>query len=465
MLRKFGIGIAVIAAIAVLTAAVLPYFIGRRAESEFKAQLALFNARQPGVQLQLQSYRRGFYSSEATLAVTPGVGMPPQSVQAWALLLGSGPATPEIHVHIYHGPIPFAAFASHPVDLTPVLGTLEFRGADLPGGSFLGTLKLDVYAVRYFNGHTLARIRVPPGVFNLGMMSTRWQGGELHLWISRGDDRLGFNGSFGPTRLSLENPRSATVYNSTLQDLQFAGERTRVADSVWIGHSQGRWGGLDIQANGALLAHLGSWRWQDRSTVSADHKWFSASLDSAQRGGSIRGWRWSDLTTHAALQHLDVRGLDLLLQQARRMPPAASLEAQQSSLVQLLAALAGAVNPQTDGDLRIALTAADGRFTTDAHLQFDAAAANAQGAYTGPALKQALEMQADIDFSGKLVSGFAVQVMGQDAAQEITQTLQDWLNRGLLQARAGGVYHAHVEWRGGRLTVNGQAPNTRGKRI
>jgi uncharacterized protein YdgA (DUF945 family) len=465
MLRKLGIGIAVIAATAVLAVAVSPYFVGRRAESEFKAQLALFNARQPGVQLQLQSYRRGFYSSEAKLAVTPGVGTPPQSLQVWALLLGSGPATPEIHLHIYHGPIPFAAFASQPVNLTPVLGALEFLGADLPGGSFLGTLKLDVYAVRYFSGRTSARVRLPPGVFNLGMMSTRWQGGELDLGISRGDDHLSFNGSFGPTRLSFENPRSATIYNSTLRDLQFAGERTRVTDSVWIGHSEGSWDGLEVRANGALLAHLGPWRWHDRSTVSTDRRWFGASLDSEQHGGSIRGWHWSDLTTHAALQHLDVHGLELFLQQARRMQPAANMQVQQNSLAQLLAALAAVVKPQTDGNLRIALTAADGNFTTRAHLQFDAAAADAHVAYTGPTLEQTLDLQADIDFSGKLVSGFAAQVIGQDAAQKTTQTLQNWLNRGLLQARAGGAYHAHLAWRGGRLEVNGQTPNTGGKQI
>lgn len=465
MLRKLGVSVAILVAIGVVLALVSPYFVGRRAESEFKNQLALYDARQPGVRLQLESYQRGFYSSEATLALVPGIGMPPESVRVWAFLLGSGPTAPEIHLHVYHGPIPFAAFTSHPVNLTPVLGAVEFRGADLPSGAFLGALKLDVYAVRYFNGRSFASFSVPPGTFNLGMLSTHWQGGSAGLAINSGNEHFVYNGAFGPTQLSFENPRSATVYNATLQDMMFSGDRTRITNALWIGHSQGSWGGFDIRANGMLIAQVGTWQWTGQSNVSADHKWLETSLDSQQHGGSIRSWHWSELTTHSAFQNLDVNGFDQFIQQARHMQPAPNVEAQRDALAQLWSALAVVVKPQTHGDFRIAVTAPDGRFTAHAGLQFDAAVADAAGVYTDATLSKAVDCEADIGFSSKLVNGFATQVMGQDAAQKIMQTLQDWLSQGLLQASAGGGYHAHIVWRAGQLKVNGQTPNLGGKQI
>ena len=101
----------IFAAIVLIVAAALvaPYFVGRTAESHFKALVADFDAQNSGFVVKVDSYHRGFYSSEATLSIKPLAGISDRGLRIWSLLLGKR-GTPEFKLHINHGPIPLAAF-------------------------------------------------------------------------------------------------------------------------------------------------------------------------------------------------------------------------------------------------------------------------------------------------------------------------------------------------------------------
>ena len=119
MKRRIGIGLAVIALIIVIAAAAAPYFVGRAAESSFKSYIADINAHHSGVIVQVDSYQRGFYSSEVKLSFTLQTGVAPRAMRLWAIMLGRRGKS-QFDLRINHGPIAFSAFGKRKLDLRTV---------------------------------------------------------------------------------------------------------------------------------------------------------------------------------------------------------------------------------------------------------------------------------------------------------------------------------------------------------
>lgn len=178
MKRRIGMGLATIVVVIIVAAAVAPYFVGRAAESNFKARIAYINAHHVGFVVHIDSYRRGFYSSEAKLSFTPQASMTPRAMQVWSIFLGSR-GTPQFDLRINHGPIAFAAFGSGHVSFVPMLYTAEFQGSKLPPASIAGIFKPDVYVRQYFDGSTNTTLSVPPGRYSLGVFGATWQGAHM----------------------------------------------------------------------------------------------------------------------------------------------------------------------------------------------------------------------------------------------------------------------------------------------
>ncbi len=259
MQRRIGISFVVSVIIIVIAVAVAPYFVGRAAESSFKSRIADINAHHPSVIVQVDSYQRGFYSSEVKLSFTPQAGMAPRALRLWSIMLGSR-GKPQFDLRIDHGPIPFAAFGNGHMSFLPVLYSAEFRGDKLPPSSILGIFKPDVYIRQYFTGGTRSTLSVPPGRYSLGVFEATWQGGQVTAGLDSAQNRVHYSGSIAPIQYQFQNPKSAENYNGSLQGsfqgYTFSGDKRRTKYDFWVGTDQATFKGAEFKTNGKQVAKL-----------------------------------------------------------------------------------------------------------------------------------------------------------------------------------------------------------------
>ncbi|MDN5863838.1 MAG: YdgA family protein [Gammaproteobacteria bacterium] len=457
MFKRIGIALAVIVVIIVAAAAIAPYFVGGAAETGFRHQVAWLNSQlaDRGLSLHVVSYDRGFYGSDADIAlsVSPG-GMSERKAKMWAILFGSS-GKPVFHLHINHGPIPFDAFGRGHWNFMPVLYTAGFQGKSLPAASLLGALKPGLYVIQYFDGSTHSRLTVPPGRARRGVGDAKWQGGFLVADVNAARDQAHYAGVIEPVTFQMVKPESRHAYGGKFQGLNFSAALRKAAHGFWVGTGHYAFAGLTVSKDGAQSVKLASGRARGETSETGNGKWLNSSARGELDGGVIRGWEFSELTVGYKLEKLDARGLRLALDAIRQRADSASTQGQaaKAQLGRSLPLLALAVKPETTASLGLRLVAPSG----SASLAIRAGFAPSAGARTGAGsglLRNAV-VQIALRFDRELVDDFHTQVLGAPDSASFNQAIQVQVDRGYLQEK-GGSYRAVIRYEGGMVTINGK---------
>lgn len=453
MKRRILTAILGLVVLLVAAALVAPYFVGRAAESSFKARVASYDAHHPQVLVHVDSYKRGFYSSVATLSLEPQAGMSGRAMEVWSILLGSQGA-PQFTLRINHGPIAIGAFGRGHVSFVPVLYTADFQGNDLPPMSVLGIFKPEVYSVRYFDGAVDSTVTVPPGRYSMGVFGLTWQG--MHFsGESNGDfSAWRYHGTVAPLQYQASDPKSGTSYSGRIQGFSFSGRRHRAAHDFWVGKGRTTFDGATFEVNGEQVATLKRGAGHSTASLSGDGQWLAASAALDQEGGTLKGWPFSQLTLQESARRVDAAALRRLLDQVHEL---AGDSGDDEAKVDAVMPLVSATLAQARAEAGLKIVAPDGQLSIDFQAMLDAdpaPAASAAGAEA--ALLNRLDMQAKVDFDRKLLDGFARHVLGgEPAAQRIDRLLDGWKAQGLIDESAGHG-HSDIVYRGGVLKINGQ---------
>ncbi len=464
--RRIGIGIFAVIIIIVAAAAVAPYFVGRAAESNFKAEVAYANARYPNVVVHVDSYHRGFYSSEADLSFAAGEGATGDTAErVWQLLFGSGMSATKIHLRINHGPIPFAAFGDGHVSFMPVLYSADFRGESASSLSLIAVLKPDAYVVQSFTGSTDTTLTIPPGKFNLGPLTTTWQGGRFSDSLNSAHDRMHYSGEIKAFGFRYQDAKTGKNYGGSFKGFDMSGTKSQAGHGFWTGEDRVTSKGAQFDQGNKPTVTLAGSDYRGGTSETPDGKWLSASGQWQQQGGQVLGWSWSSLDIQGSLGKIDAAGLHRAMEELRAAQQRGEKVSESSSLALLYSALPKAIKPETQGNLKLVLDAPDGNVNINLSGGFDAplpAAAAASAGSSGAALlAQRADWHLTVDFDRKLVDGFSTQILGgAPAAQSVDQTIAQWQKQGYLQADAdGGRYHSDIVYRADVLTINGHAVN------
>ncbi len=443
----------IFAAIVLIVAAALvaPYFVGRTAESHFKALVADFDAQNSGFVVKVDSYHRGFYSSEATLSIKPLAGISDRGLRIWSLLLGKR-GTPEFKLHINHGPIPLAAFGRGHISFMPVLYTAEFRGDKLPPMSILGIFKPELYTTTYFDGSRHTTVTVPPGRYSVGVFGVTWDG--LHLQVD-GDNaytHMKYRLGIGPLHYQAENPSTGDTYSGEIKGLKLSGTRKLAPHDFWVGRGHSSFKGGDFSINGKRTVSLREGSGQSTLRETQNGRWLDSTAVLTQQGGTIKGWPFSRLDISESLLHIDAGALRGMLDRMRK----------QTADIQDPLAKLGGMTPLLDqafgsaqGHVSLELDAPDGRLSADAKVTLDQPAPSAATAAPA-ALVNRINVGVSLDFDRKLVDSFSKYVLGgRQAQQTVDMVLDEWLKEGLLKPEKPGRYQSDISYRGGVLTING----------
>ncbi|MGH8127347.1 MAG: DUF945 family protein [Gammaproteobacteria bacterium] len=452
MKRRIGISLAIIIAIIVIAAAVAPYFVGRAAESNFKSRIAYINSHHTGYVVQVDSYRRGFYSSEAVLSVTPQASMAPRAMQMWSIFLGSR-GNPQFDLRINHGPITFAAFGSGHVNFMPVLYSAEFKGAKLPPASIVGIFKPDVYIRQFFGGSIHSTLSVPPGRYSLGVFGATWQGAQMTAQTNGAQDHVRFSGSIAPIQYQAQNPKSGKSYSGTLQGFTFSGDTRRAKYDFWTGTNQATFKGAEFKVNGKQIAKLAAGESHGETDESADGHWGGSSV-STQQGGTIKGWQYSKLTLNEKVSHIDAAAMRQFFDQLNAVAKSTGVDAGKDAVKGTLPVLGRAL-ASAQATASLGLAAPDGRLDVGARVTFDATPPAATASGTAELLER-INARVTVDFNRKLVDGFNTQVLGgANAAQIVDHVLDQWQKQGYLKTGSDGREHSVLTYRAGVFSING----------
>lgn len=454
MKRRILVGIAAVIALVFIAAAVAPYFVGRAAESSFKARIARINARHPGVTVHVDSYHRGFYSSEARLSLSPDSNMSPRAMRLWAIFLGSQ-GKPEFDLRINHGPIAFAAFGDGHVSFVPVLYSAEFRGDKLPPMSILGIFKPDVYMRQYFDGAVASTLSVPPGRYSMGVFGATWQGARLDASVNGAGDEVHYSGSIDPIEYQAQNPDNGENYSGKIEGFTVSGDKRQSKHDFWTGRSESTFKGARFKVDGKEVVQLGDGRGHSELSEEGDGKWLGGNASFTQHGGTIKGWKFSRFVMHESVSHVDAATLRRFFDELDTAGGTGGARADKEALDTALPILGQALAP-AHATARLALRAPDGRFDVTAGAAFNAAAPSA----TAPqafALLDRVDARATLDFDRKLVDSFSTRVLGGPAAaQSVDRVLDQWEKQGYLKTGSDGREHSELTYHAGEFSINGQ---------
>lgn len=441
-MKKTLVAFGALIVLAVAAALVAPYFVGVRAESAFRADVADLNARNTEFQLAVTEYRRGFYSSQATVQVRARTAAQDRFVQ---LLLGSS-GTPEIHVHIDHGPIAIAALSRH-FNLAPVLFRARVTTGNLPPLSLLGALKPVIRAEAWLTGGDRISAYVPPGQLGVGVAGAKWHGAHATVDVDSTRTRMRYAVRIEPVDFEAMDPDSGRTVRGTLQPISWSGRRHRAVHGLWIGRGEVHARGLTVTNGGEPLARIAAGRGTVSSDESGDGRWLDWRVDGTQTGGVLRGWKWSHLEFEASAEKLDAAGVAAVMH--RLDAGAAAATSNPSAFFPAVAA--SAVTAQTNATLHLRLVADEGEARADGTLEFAATAAAPAAASPLGNTRGRLE----VSFPTALVPDFAGTVMSAEARAEAEQHLAVLVRTGYLDVAPGGLYTATVAWTPHALTVNG----------
>lgn len=459
MLRRIGLGILFLIVIIVAAAAIAPYFVGRAAEKDFRNQIAYINSRYPQVIVRVDSYHRGFYSSEAKLSFAAGEGGNGNtSERVWELLFGGNISTTKIHLRINHGPIPFAAFGGGHVNFMPVLYTASFRGEQASSLSLIGVLKPEVYAVEYFTGSTNTTLTVPPGKFATGPAAVTWQGGHFEDGLNSAHDRMHYSGEIKQFGFKYQDVKAGKNYSGTLQGFALSGDKHQAKHDFWTGTDRATFKGAEFKVNGKQIAKFAAGRGHHETVEAGDGRWLGISIALAQQGGTIEGWPYSKLMLNERVSHIDAAAARQFFDQLNAVMKTAGSEKEKDALKKIMPFQLRAFSP-AQATASLALAAPDGRLDIGAKASFDVAppAATVSGM---AAYLDRLDARVTLAFDRKLVDGFSLKVLGAPSQQSVDRVLEQWQKQGYLRAGSTGRYHSEIVYRAGMLRINGRTLST-----
>lgn len=452
MVKRIGIAVAAVIVIIVVAAAIAPYFVGLAAESAFKDQVALANARYPAVHIEVQAYDRGFYGSEATLSVSGSAQMPAKTRRLWAILLGSGGKAGTFHMHISHGPIPFADFGGDQWSVMPVLYTASFRGNKLPPMSIIGAFKPQLHVERYFSGALQTTLTVPPGRFSLGVFDATWEGGQMVVNLDSGRENMHMQARMKPVHYQFQDPEEGENFTGTLHGFSGYSDKHKVEHDFWVGQTRWTYKGSEYKENGEANLILSPSTLRSRTQVSGEGRWLGGAFHLAQIGGQLHGWDWTTLSLDGSISKINALGLRQAIDAMEEAPGSRDIF-DMDNVEMLYMAIPKALTPDTQGALNLVLSAPDGQ--AELHVTLDFKAPKAAPITRGLGLGTHADLTINLDVDHRLVNSFSTEVLGASSSASVYSALQKQVDKGYLTSR-DGAYHSTIRYRSGVLTVNGK---------
>lgn len=393
-----------------------PVVVGFQAKQAYYAAVAQLAA--SGLTAQVLTYRQGWFSSDATIAV------------------GTHRMQTVLAERINHGPYPIWTgwFSAMPVaavvDSQPASGP----GATLPGDLLLRTIV-------YFNGRSRTRVSMPP----------RTVSGAVG-----GANFLGLDGEIDPLpdrlRVYLHSPGvvGPGLVGWSMTELTFNGDWRLAQGSIWTGDSEttireisvnlpGKRGGSFqlVDANTASALNDGLLKFQGALRIS------SAVLGGERVGSTSLVWELGKIDP-AAIEAWNRRAQAL---QGKKVDKQALMAAAQSELGDFAMALA-AKGPQLKSDFTMAV--ADGNVTANLNISIMPPALGTAPARP-PAQSVLMTIVNQQVFSKATIqapSSFVDRVAG---AQKVNR----WIQARTL-VKDGSQYVLKADFAGGKLTINGK---------
>jgi uncharacterized protein YdgA (DUF945 family) len=407
-------------AIAVLALFVLsPFLVGFQAKQAYNAVVDQLAA--SGLTAQVLTYRQGWFSSDATIAVgTHGM----QTVLA---------------ERINHGPYPiWTGWFS----VMPVAAVVDSQPAPGPGGA-ASVLPADLLlrTVVYFNGRSRTRVTMPPRTIT---------------GVVGGANFLGLDGEIDPlqdrVRVYLHSPGIVGLgpVGWSMTEFVFNGDWRLRQGNIWTGGSEttireiggglpgGRGVSLQlVDAKTASALNDGMLKYQGALKIS------SAMLGGERVGNISLVWELGKIDP-AAIDAWNRRAQAL---QGKKLDKQALMAAAQSGLADFATALA-AKGPQLKSDFTMAVP--DGNVAANLNISIMPPASGAALAQP-PAQSVLMAIVKEQVFSRATVqapSSFVDRVAGADK-------VNGWIQARTL-VKDGSQYLLKADFAGGKLTVNGK---------
>lgn len=455
-MKRRVIAVALVGVLLVVVAAVvLPYFVGGIAEGRLKATVSQYNAHDNRFKIKIDAYRRGFYSSQATLSLLPRSTMLPQDLRLWDLMTGRRKAL-EFKLRIDQGPIAFGGFLQGHVSLVPVLYTVELRGYNLPRASVLGTIKPRAYAKVYFGGASSILIAVPRGHLKWRQGQFAWQAIQVHVTGKFNDAHRDYRVLVTPLRYQVETGENGTSCNGVINGFASTTKQKIGPEDFWIGNTNSRFDGAELKCDGKLIMLFKSGHGHSSLNASDGGRQLDGSSEVIQHGGRIKAWHFTELRIKETVKHVNAavlrRSIETLRANAyNAQPNPAEFGAR---LFALERSLEG-----TQLQATVAITSPHGKVTVDGRMALIQPAPQGVGS-ADPVNVFLRQVTATVNFSfnRQTVDSFCVQALGGDAVREkVDRQLDAWVHEGLLRVSPNGLYQARVVYRRGIATVNGKA--------
>ncbi len=310
-MKKVIIAVLVLLALVLL---IMPGAVGVLAENQFRALSGNLDSEAPGLQLLIEDYERGWFSSRARYRLSLEQPVMEASLKE---VLDEFPGMPALvnEAEIFHGPILFAALGREGVSLAPVLAQSFDEISIAPGDNELITLPARVItrlAIAGPHSNHISVARYQHAFDQAGGAGTlTWGGMNLRTHFNAELNHVAVEGQIDSIDISsdkfLFRAGPVTVHS----------QNSLTEYGLWVGDGQLTWAGMRLDASDKAAFAMGELVAEADSNIKAGkmHQGLQVSLADI----SINGWQGGPGKLVFSAEKLDAKALGKLVDLLRQL--------------------------------------------------------------------------------------------------------------------------------------------------
>jgi len=195
-MKRWLVALLVVLALVIL---VSPGIIGKLAEQNMQENIQWAEEESPGVQIETESFDRGWFSSVGRHRVSLDGSQFAEAVGKYTEATGN-PETPSliIDTRMDHGIVPISSLSREAGSLAPGLASTISTFLLDPGNGKAVALPGTLYSDVALGGASTSRLSLEAGEFSINGGSASWDGADLAIYNNRSTGEFSINGVIEP---------------------------------------------------------------------------------------------------------------------------------------------------------------------------------------------------------------------------------------------------------------------------
>jgi uncharacterized protein YdgA (DUF945 family) len=202
-MKRWLVVLLVVLALVIL---VSPGIVGRLAEQNMEDGIQWAESESPGMNIQTESYERGWFTSEGRHRVILKGGQFREASEKYAAATGN-PELPSliIDTRLDHGLVPITSLTREAGSLMPGLANAVSTFMLDPGNGEPVALPGKLYSSVSLTGASHSRLLVEPGSFDHEEILASWEGADVAIYSNRSSGEISIHGAVEPLKITGED--------------------------------------------------------------------------------------------------------------------------------------------------------------------------------------------------------------------------------------------------------------------